>query len=163
MMDDLDTTQQTEPPEMRPNQRRMSRPRTAVLDVSELLKGKKGGRVNRGVLPLNDTRQIIFVIRGIVHRVDVTDNHEIILGRFDDTDDLESAHVDLTDFGAVDRGVSREHCKLIVEGDNMYVADLGSTNGTFYANKRLDPQTPTRIASGDEIHLGKLPMQVLFQ
>jgi hypothetical protein len=49
--------------------------------------------------------------------------------------------------------VSRRHASLHWRADGWYLLDHGSTNGTFINGNRLD--VPTRLANGDEIHLGR--------
>ncbi len=52
--------------------------------------------------------------------------------------------------------VSRKHAKLRIEGDNIYIEDIGSSNGTF-VNGRL-VRSITSIHPEDRIHLGKVVM-----
>lgn len=55
-----------------------------------------------------------------------------------------------------DAKVSRKHARVIKRGDEYFVEDLGSTNGTFInRGRRLLPGTPQRLESGDEIIVGK--------
>lgn len=42
------------------------------------------------------------------------------------------------DIKLTDKKVSGRHCQFIVEGDSVYVEDLGSTNGTFVGSYRVD-------------------------
>jgi len=50
--------------------------------------------------------------------------------------------------------VSRRHAKITVEGDTAVVEDLGSKNGTFVGDHRVDEPTP--LKHGDQIRLGQL-------
>jgi hypothetical protein len=50
--------------------------------------------------------------------------------------------------------VSGKHAELYVEGDTFYVRDLGSTNGTYVNERRLDNQ-PVRVADGDRISFSR--------
>jgi len=52
--------------------------------------------------------------------------------------------------------VSRRHAKLKIEGDNIYIEDIGSSNGTF-VNGRL-VRSITSVHPEDRIHLGKVVM-----
>jgi pSer/pThr/pTyr-binding forkhead associated (FHA) protein len=57
-----------------------------------------------------------------------------------------------------DKSVSRRHAEIRVEGDQLSIRDLGSTNGT-----RLNGQLITAwrtLRDGDEIQLGDLPLVV---
>lgn len=49
--------------------------------------------------------------------------------------------------------VSRNHAKFIREGDQFFIEDLGSLNGT-YVNRRLVDRR-TRLEAGDEIQIGR--------
>ena len=48
-------------------------------------------------------------------------------------------------------GISRFHCQLKREGDQMLIEDVGSTNGTFLRGQII--ADPTIIRAGDEIFL----------
>jgi two-component system cell cycle response regulator len=50
-----------------------------------------------------------------------------------------------------DDGVSREHCQLVREGDQVVLVDLGSTNGTFCNGARVDRRA---LVDGDKIMVG---------
>lgn len=107
-------------------------------------------------------REVILVIRGMVERVVMTPNVIYKLGRFE-LGLKNPDEIDLTPYGATDRGVSRLHAQMHVDGDNLYVTDLGSTNGTYLGGKRLNPDEPTAVKKGDELLLGRLAVQVMFR
>lgn len=107
-------------------------------------------------------REAILLIRGMVERLVLKEKTPITLGRTD-IKSRTIPDVDLTPYGALDRGVSREHATLHIEGDRIFVTDLGSTNGTFLNGLRLRAHTPTAIRKGDELMLGRLAVQVLFR
>ena len=53
--------------------------------------------------------------------------------------------------------VSRRHANLILDGNEgeIYVVDLGSTNGTFVNGEKLKPGEKIKLKIGDEILFGK--------
>jgi FHA domain/Domain of unknown function (DUF1707) len=55
--------------------------------------------------------------------------------------------------------VSRRHAELRRDGDRCYVADLGSSNGTWVGGRRVEH--PRRVRSGDQILLGGCLVLVL--
>lgn len=135
---------------------------TAVLSNKNYLRRIAPVQVSNDTASLGENREIILVIRGMVERLVIKDNKPITLGR----SDMKTRFVpdiDLTPYGALDRGVSREHSRIHLEGDHLYITDLDSTNGTFLAGKRLDPHLPTLIRKGDELLLGRLAVQILFR
>lgn len=54
--------------------------------------------------------------------------------------------------------VSRQHCEIEVEGDELTVRDLGSSNGTYVNGKRI---AETTLEAGDELRVG--PVQFVVQ
>lgn len=71
---------------------------------------------------------------------------------------LRNLHVDLATFHAHHRGVSRKHARLSLHNTRLSVSDLGSTNGTYLNNERLDANVPYPVKQGDEIRLGFLTL-----
>jgi pSer/pThr/pTyr-binding forkhead associated (FHA) protein len=55
--------------------------------------------------------------------------------------------------------VSRRHCQVTFNSESLKVRDLGSRNGTYLNNKRIDNETP--IKAGDYITIG--PLTFLLQ
>lgn len=51
-------------------------------------------------------------------------------------------------------GVSRHHARIIVEGRDATVEDLGSKNGTYVGADRVT--APCRLTDGDQIRLGSV-------
>lgn len=51
-------------------------------------------------------------------------------------------------------GVSKKHCVVYVDGNDIYITDLGSSYGTYLANgQRIPANQPVKINSGDLICL----------
>ncbi len=50
--------------------------------------------------------------------------------------------------------VSRQHVRLTVVVDKVFIENLSRTNKTFVNNEEIPDATPTAIANGDEIGLG---------
>lgn len=59
-----------------------------------------------------------------------------------------------------DARVSRAHCRLRLTDGGLTVEDLGSTNGTFLNDARLQPQQPHAVGSGDRVKLGSVELLV---
>jgi len=51
-------------------------------------------------------------------------------------------------------GVSRHHARIVIDGGEATVEDLGSKNGTFLRGRRVSDPSP--LGDGDEIRLGSV-------
>lgn len=71
--------------------------------------------------------------------------------------------LDLTPYGGMNKGVSRQHALLKADARQLTLVDLSSTNGTFVNGLRLRPELPFRLRHGDTIHLGRLRIEVHLQ
>lgn len=60
------------------------------------------------------------------------------------------------DIAIKDSSISRIHACFSKEGEEVYVTDLNSTNGTYKNGLRLEPNETIAIEPGDEIRFGKL-------
>ncbi len=49
-------------------------------------------------------------------------------------------------------GISRHHCELVLGDDGLTVRDLGSSNGTWINQERVEAQ---RVSAGDLLSIGK--------
>jgi hypothetical protein len=107
-------------------------------------------------------REIILLIRGMVERVVISAGKTFKLGRFE-LGSSRPEEIDLTPYGALDRGVSRLHAQLHLEDQQLYITDLESTNGTYLGGEKLPPHDPTPLKKGDELLLGRLAVQILFR
>jgi eukaryotic-like serine/threonine-protein kinase len=58
-----------------------------------------------------------------------------------------------------DPGVSSKHAVLKLQGDDWYVVDLGSRNGTYLGKNRVGPQGE-RLNTGDTVRVGKTQVTV---
>jgi diguanylate cyclase (GGDEF)-like protein len=75
---------------------------------------------------------------------------EYILGRSHDC----GIHLD-------DKSVSRNHCRLLVVGNEVTVCDLGSANKTVVNGNILVPDTPHRLKNNDQMKAGNLILKFL--
>lgn len=86
---------------------------------------------------------------------------EFTLGRISEGQPIVP-DVDLTPYNAYANGVSRLHCAIKWIEGQVYVIDLGSSNGTYLNGMRLTPYTETPVSDGDILYLGKLKIQLLI-
>lgn len=85
---------------------------------------------------------------------------QIILGREDPVSGI-FPDIDLTDYGGDEGGVSRQHARIVIQGETFFIEDLNSTNFTFVNQQKLLPRQPQRLNDGDEVRLGRV--KLIFQ
>ncbi len=85
----------------------------------------------------------------------------LVLGRFD-KEAGTAPDVDLSRFNAHEKGVSRRHAELILDGDLLKVVDLNSSNATYVNGQKLVAYQSRILQDGDELRLGYLVLSVRF-
>jgi len=85
-----------------------------------------------------------------------------VLGRSDSRSSF-IPDIDLADFKALEKGVSRRHAVIVHYQEKPHILDLNSINGTFLNGKRLKPDNPYMITSGDQLGLGDLLLSVAIE
>lgn len=86
---------------------------------------------------------------------------QVIIGR-KDTDNRLPPDIDLSPYGAAEKGVSRVHAAILRTEEALVLIDKGSANGTHLNGQRLIPQQPRVLRDGDEIRLGRLVAHIYF-
>lgn len=107
--------------------------------------------------------KIALVIRGISQTISLMEGQVALLGRADFRAGGIQPDLDLTAYGAQDRGVSRAHARLHLEGGQLYITDLYSANGTRIHGEKLEPEQAYELNHGDEFQLGALAIKVSFE
>ncbi|HEU0185802.1 MAG TPA: protein kinase [Blastocatellia bacterium] len=83
---------------------------------------------------------------------------ENLIGRMDPNRGIRP-EVDLSKYDPAAR-VSRRHAKIISQGNQFFIEDLGSANGTFInGSVRLAQGRPYVLVSGDELKLGETTLK----
>lgn len=91
----------------------------------------------------------------------VREDQPLVIGR-EDTGELNQWDVNLSPYKGREMGVSRRHAKIILEGGNLYLEDLGSSNGTVVNGDVVTEGQRQQLRDGDEILLGRMMMWVNF-
>jgi hypothetical protein len=58
--------------------------------------------------------------------------------------------------------ISRHHCKISITPKDVYVRDLGSSNGTYVEGKKIEPNEDVLVAPGAKLTLGGVKFRVLY-
>jgi len=85
-----------------------------------------------------------------------------ILGRASTEIKTNEPLVDLTEFGAMELGISRVHAMIRQSKGKYQLVDLESSNGTWLENQRLVPKQPYPLESGNRIRIGRLNILVFY-
>lgn len=64
------------------------------------------------------------------------------------------------DYALKEEGISRIHCCIMQKGDNYYLSDLNSTNGTYLDRKEVVPGKEELLATGSRIRMAKTEFYV---
>ncbi len=86
---------------------------------------------------------------------------QAILGRYS-PHSTSQPRIDLTIYGAYDKGISRLHAVLRRTANGLTLEDLGSSNGTWVGETRLLPYTAQLLRPGDRIRLGQIFIDIFF-
>jgi pSer/pThr/pTyr-binding forkhead associated (FHA) protein len=69
--------------------------------------------------------------------------------------------IDLTDYDAYSLGVSRLHITFRIKSNELFVVDLGASNGTRVNKQRITPYQEILVSHGDLIAMGGFLVQIL--
>ncbi len=112
-----------------------------------------------GTATIGTSRELTLTIKGYKEFIRINEGDEYEFGRYEYP---EHNQLNLSPYGALECGLSRQHAKLYLLNDRLYVADMGSTNGTYVRGNMLKPAEPTLVRNGDDILLGRMRIKVQF-
>lgn len=105
--------------------------------------GRRPPRTARGRTP----RQLLVTAGALAGTRVTLDARPILIGRADDS----TLVLD-------DDYASTRHARIAMQGDEWYVEDLGSTNGTLLNDRRVD--APVEVHAGDVLKIGKTVLEL---
>ncbi len=88
------------------------------------------------------------------------EGEELVIGR---SNEEVKVDIDLSNYGALEAGVSRRHALLRRQSETVQLIDLKSANSTFLNSHKIIPNEPRILRDGDEIKLGQLVVRVAFE
>jgi pSer/pThr/pTyr-binding forkhead associated (FHA) protein len=139
-------------------------------DIYDILVGeaatKELDRKTTRELKLNEppsSRPVLLYIGNAIQPLSVNRLDNLVIGRVEAGDDSQSVDIDLSNFQALEMGVSRNHARLDARKDPAILLDLSSANGTFVNGQQLNPDEPRQLESGDEIRLGRLVTRIYYK
>jgi pSer/pThr/pTyr-binding forkhead associated (FHA) protein len=115
--------------------------------------------------PPNSKIPLISVVS--LHLVDfgqiisLTGRQEFTLGRSAGSQSI-LPDIDLAPFDAYEKGTSRLHASIKLDGQSVSITDLGSVNGTMLNGNTIPVHEPQTLSNGDMISLGELKVQILI-
>lgn len=90
-------------------------------------------------IPRDERAYILFISGPLIGKMYLLEEKQTIVGR--------SESVDIS---IADTRISRKHLKIMLEGGQAIIEDLGSTNGTFVNGERIKSKP---LLNGDKIHI----------
>ena len=109
---------------------------------------------------IGEDREIYGMMGGQRLAIKLHEEKPVILGRGDK--DVDGPDIDLTPYGAHEKGVSRQHISVGMAGDIVEVQDLGSTNGTFLNGRQMTANQWYILRNLDELRLGSFVITISF-
>ena len=94
-----------------------------------------------------DPSQVVIVDGGNKGEAVSLDNAPLLIGRGTDA----AIRLD-------DDYVSTRHARIVSNGDQWFVEDLGSTNGTYVGSRRITQ--PTALGVGSQVRIGKTVLEL---
>lgn len=119
-------------------------------------------RATWGTARFEPDSSVVLHIRDATKPISFKPSEQTVLGRMDGSSPIQP-DLDLTPFGALEKGVSRVHAAIFRSEDTLMLVDKGSSNGTHLNGQRLVPHQPRVLRNGDEIRLGKLIAHIYFK
>jgi pSer/pThr/pTyr-binding forkhead associated (FHA) protein len=110
--------------------------------------------------PFTDESRLQFQIEN--QKFTITVIEEVLIGRSVEGDEQHRVDLDLTPQGGYQNGVSRRHARISKQDGALYIADLGSTNGTRINGSQLTPSREYRLRDGDEVEFARVRTIVRF-
>ena len=126
---------------------------TKKLDESKRRRNGSGANIETIVLHFRDCDEPLML----------EPTARIVIGRIDPRSRDDQPDLDLTPFGASEKGVSRAHVVFDSSQNPPLLSDLGSSNGTFVNGQKLTPNQICPIHDGDEIRLGRLVARIYLR
>jgi hypothetical protein len=120
------------------------------------------GKNTWGTARFSMRASVILHIRDAEQPIMLEPADETTLGRADLTSGSRPG-LDLTPYGAQEKGVSRLHAAIRRGEETLTLVDLGSANGTHLNGQRLTANQPRVLRDGDEIRLGQLVCHIYFK
>jgi pSer/pThr/pTyr-binding forkhead associated (FHA) protein len=115
-----------------------------------------------GTAFFNDHASLLMHIEGHETPLIVKPTSKTFIGRSEDSTP-ECLHIDLTPYGAKEKGVSRLHVVLYRTHVTLSLEDLNSTNRTYINGEMIPVRQVQMLHDGDEIMLGALRIRLSFQ
>jgi len=125
-------------------------------------KDKSNVKAGWGTSTFRANSQIVLHVRGNHKPLIGVLRDKLLIGRAGNADGPKP-DLDLTEYDAYKKGVSRNHAEIMFKDDHVHIVDLRSGNGTFLNGRALSPYVPKVVRDGDEIRLGNLVMHIYFK
>ncbi len=125
--------------------------------VTRKLRHKDTAELEQGLFTY---RPIVIYVNGSDNPLAIERRPEMIVGR---NEGDVTVTVDLSEYDAKDKGVSRRHLQMDATKRPIEIVDLDSYNGTYINGEKLIPERPYTINSGDELRLGRLVGRIYYK
>ncbi|MEQ8672635.1 MAG: FHA domain-containing protein [Aggregatilineales bacterium] len=129
-------------------------PARKMKTVSEVIEG--------AVSRITTEDPLYIYVRGSQNPIILHSWNRQVVGRIDDNG-ARKPDIDLTPFGALEKGVSRIHAMFEQIGSVAAIVDMNSRNGVALNGEQIHPGKPYILHDGDEVHFGELITHIYFR
>lgn len=135
----------------------------ATLPTKQLdLQADLAAKATWGTARFSTSASIVIHVRDAAEPITLQPAKRTLVGR-SDASSAQKPDLDLTPFGALEKGVSRIHAAIDRSEDTLTLVDMGSSNGTHLNGQRLVADQPRVLRDGDEIRFGRLVAHIYFK
>jgi hypothetical protein len=103
--------------------------------------------------------RIQFVVRESGEVIECVPHDMLVIGRRNTSLPVD---VDLSNAGAHEYGVSRNHARIEPVSNGLLVRDLQTINGSFLNGAPMHPMQAYELQHGDELKLGRIHLKIYF-
>jgi pSer/pThr/pTyr-binding forkhead associated (FHA) protein len=104
---------------------------------------------------------VLFYIPNQSKPIIVTNIDLVRIGRADKASD-NIPDLDLGTFHGAELGVSRYHAEIVFTDGKYFLKDMGSSNGTWINESKIQPYRQIALSDGDQVRFGHFTLLLKF-
>jgi len=107
------------------------------------------------------SQAVLFYVPNQAKPIVITDTAVIRIGRPDKSTNA-TPDLDLSPYHGAELGVSRYHAEIVLKDGEYFLKDMGSRNGTWINQDKIQPYRQMPLNDNDQIRFGHFTLLVKF-